>query len=1223
MTFFRYVFRFLTGFFLLLLVAIIIVAGASQFFSFGGNLLLRGANLLGKSQNLALQSPKITGNPLKGYSFDDLLLTWNNRPLFQAEHLEFSFSLRELFKGRLPLENLGMEGWSADLDLALAMPSSGSFMLSTRLLPHTISLDRGTLDLASQDYELLRIAAKVDEKNRLVLEECVALLGSPKPLPLFFRGIFSEEQEKFSLSEGELYLERSLPEREPDLFLSGDLFPRQKLSLLFSQLPLEKLEKTSIFREISTVPGVLRGALSGKTSLEGALPHSWNSEIHLSLSRGVLGGLFLSSLELEGTAASEGPLDILFRGKALSGGFLEGSLKSPGSPESNMELRFSGTSLDLSLGEEMDPRLASLSGILPSLEGNYLRKEEDSSGFLEFSGARGSYGDLSFEDFRGTCLLSGDRVQSSLKGLLEHLPLEGGGTLVLRKEEKPEMDLFLRSSGTPLHRLKSVLPSLEALQPEGNLAWEILLRGTPEDFSASATMHSEKIRIRGELLESPEASLIYEKDLLSLKKARLLWKDVLLEGEGTVEDLLSSQNMHLEVTALPRGNRWVRESLSPEILDFLSPGEGGKLSLSLRGTPRHFQGFLSGTLPSVRTPLGTTGKGSLEATFTSEELRLEKLHIPLQQGEITFRGPLKLSASGELYPSLEGHIRQIALDPLESSGIPLKGLLEGTLKVRGSGTKPELSFHLSSPELTFEEYTARKVSCGGSLSGESLYLQNLEALFWDGRVKLGGTLAPLGKNLELNLEGSFAEIDLMNTQDLLDPANIYLKGKGKGNFSIRGKLPFPEILAEIRSSRLFVNSLPFEDVTGTLNVSPREILLDPLVAHVGSSPLKASVKVLPQESWNTFFSARAEDLNLGDLLQNWELYPKEGPFFPEGNLAFQVEGSVEETLRGKGLVSASEIFAGEIHGEKLRLPFTFDSHSFTLKESDMSFYQGLLKGEGTLDYSKKPALWKARLWGEDIQIAPFLRDLYPLSGDISGKGTFDLTLKGPLNYIFMTSGEGNIRVREGAFSGFPQLGPLLAKSKKPELEFASLQVYFSVDGRTLYFVPGSRLTAPPGHTIYRYFAADGFLPFTGKPININCHTEVNAPAINAFLGAFAGFLETVFLADDITQLTNITKAVEDALLGGIFGSFNKTDFREISFSLKGTMEEPELADLSIATKQKAFFLDPQGKGKGDSDFQLSFSFPTGEGKKNSDDVSEQFKEQLLEQAIKQVLPLGN
>ena len=118
--------------------------------------------------------------------------------------------------------------------------------------------------------------------------------------------------------------------------------------------------------------------------------------------------------------------------------------------------------------------------ILPSLEGNYLRKEEDSSGFLEFSGARGSYGDLSFEDFRGTCLLSGDRVQSSLKGLLEHLPLEGGGTLVLRKEEKPEMDLFLRSSGTPLHRLKSVLPSLEALQPEGNLAWEILLRGTPK-----------------------------------------------------------------------------------------------------------------------------------------------------------------------------------------------------------------------------------------------------------------------------------------------------------------------------------------------------------------------------------------------------------------------------------------------------------------------------------------------------------------------------------------------------------------------------------------------------------------------------------------------------------------------------------------------------------------------------------------------------------------------
>ncbi len=67
-----------------------------------------------------------------------------------------------------------------------------------------------------------------------------------------------------------------------------------------------------------------------------------------------------------------------------------------------------------------------------------------------------------------------------------------------------------------------------------------------------------------------------------------------------------------------------------------------------------------------------------------------------------------------------------------------------------------------------------------------------------------------------------------------------------------------------------------------------------------------------------------------------------------------------------------------------------------------------------------------------------------------------------------------------------------------------------------------------------------------------------------------------------------------------------------------------MANLSIAPKQGAFLLNPQEKDKGNKgrDFQLSFSFPTGEGKKTSDDVSGQLKDQIFEQAIKQLIPLG-
>ncbi len=1221
MTFFRYALRFFTIFLLLFLLSAGGIVIGSRYFSFGGGLLIRGANYFGASRNITLQSREIHGNPLRGYSFEDLLLSWENRPFFRARRLNLAFSLGEFLKGGTPLKSLEMQNWSADLDLALSLPSS-SEGLPLEYFPEALSLDKGSLLWNSRKYDLCRLEGTLREGKTMEVRELSARLGSPEPLPLFFRGLFSYQEEKLSLSGGELYLETFPQGEAPDLLLSGDILPRQNLALLFEELPLKRLGKASILRESAQILGTLEGFLSGSASLEGAFPESWQGKTDLRISRAALGGICLASLDFRGSAVKEGPLEMFFRGEALSGGSLSGSLIAPESSEKNLEIRFTGTSLDLALGEAMDSRLASLSGILPSLEGTYTKREGIASGNLLFENVRGSYGDLSFEKFRGEFSLSRDRVESSLKGLLEHLPLEGGGTLTLRKEGSPEMDLFLRSPGTPLHRLKSVLPSLEPLKLEGSLAWELLLRGTPEDLRASGTLRSEKIRLRGELLEFPEASLRYEKNVLFLQKARLSWKDVLLQGQGEVRNIPDRPNLDLAISALPKGNRWIAESLSPETLEFFSPKEGAKLSVLVKGPLEHIEGSLSAVLPSVKTPLGTTRKTSLEAKITSRELGLQPLHIPLSSGgELRIEGSLQFSPSGEFHPLLNGEIRNLPLDPLKDFGVPLQGMLRGQFRLRGTGTKPELSFSLTSPELVFEEYRGRKLSCKGSLSPETLHLEELKGLFWDGKIHLQGTLEPFGNNPKLDFQGTFDEINLMNTQDILNDAGIYLKGTAGGTLSVRGPLASPEVTLNLSSSKLFLNSLPFENVAGTLQLSPEEIRLEPLTVHIGSSPLEVSVVVLPKKSWNTSFSAQAKTLDLKSLLQSWELYSEEKPFYPGGTLSLSVKGEVQDGgLRGKGILESPKIFAGKIHAENLRLPFDFNETSFSLKKGKASFYGGTLGGEGSLDYSQKPALWKTRIRIEEFQVAPFLRDLHPLSGDISGTGTFDIALKGPLNYVFMTSGEGSLHIREGAFSGFPQLSTLLAKSRATELDFASLQAYFSVDGRTLYFVPGSRLTAPPGHNIYRYFSADGFLPFTGKPMNINCNTEVNAPAINAFLGAFAGFLETVFLADDITQLTNITKAVEDALLGGIFGGLSRNDFREISFSLKGTMEEPKLENLSIAAKQKAFMMNPLEKDSGEKtpDFQISLSFPVGKGRKTSDDLSEQ----ILEQVIKQVIPLG-
>ena len=124
-------------------------------------------------------------------------------------------------------------------------------------------------------------------------------------------------------------------------------------------------------------------------------------------------------------------------------------------------------------------------------------------------------------------------------------------------------------------------------------------------------------------------------------------------------------------------------------------------------------------------------------------------------------------------------------------------------------------------------------------------------------------------------------------------------------------------------------------------------------------------------------------------------------------------------------------------------------------------------------------------------------------GQLTGTADLSISGSGTGGMVGLVFGNGEFSARDGALSGFDAIKTL---SKDGTVRFASALSYFSVDGRSLYLMPGTRVTAPIGDPIYRYLFANGSIGIGDSPLDLKCSVDINIKALNALLGALQGIL---------------------------------------------------------------------------------------------------------------------
>jgi translocation and assembly module TamB len=262
--------------------------------------------------------------------------------------------------------------------------------------------------------------------------------------------------------------------------------------------------------------------------------------------------------------------------------------------------------------------------------------------------------------------------------------------------------------------------------------------------------------------------------------------------------------------------------------------------------------------------------------------------------------------------------------------------------------------------------------------------------------------------------------------------------------------------------------------------------------------------------------------------------------------------------------------------------------------------------------------WGGTLYVKSADTAPALMDLVPdAQGIVSGSVDLRIHLAGNTRRTSMLNGDGSIEIRNGEVSGFSGAAAVSKLLGGKPLRFDALNASFSVDGKNIYLLPGSRVAAPKADPVFKYIMADGSISME-KDVNLFCVGNVNIRALNSFVGGMRGLVSSAM--DQGTSGLTFQN-----FLGGAITGLTKDEFRDVSLSViasssdvsfgKITIAEPAKNDLSPALNEAE-----QRREKNDEMLRLNLEFPVGPGgDEHSSGIGSQIGGQVLEHALNGLL----
>jgi hypothetical protein len=804
--------------------------------------------------------------------------------------------------------------------------------------------------------------------------------------------------------------------------------------------------------------------------------------------------------------------------------------------------------------------------------------------------------------------------------------MKGRGVVSLADAMNVSADISIpKIAAESLHKN---FPQLKDWKVTGNAGVKLGINGPASALRYVSSISSESINIMENYqLSSIAAEISYAGDSLSIKSSEAKWGGTTIKADGNLKlpaNAPAQFALKGSVSGLDIANL---SGFAPAIKEYKLGGTASG-SWSLAGDSK--TPLANG---EVSIPAFMAGKKALLAdvkasiSYVHPQINISKLAFKVDGSPVTASGFATLPSEKSPFAcNIKGTFAEINPSLFADFGVPndVSGKLAGDIRVwKTDEAASSVRIFLKNALLNYgEKVHLSDINGTVTYSGGDLSFDRLRTNINTGNISLTGVVRNAASYekpsaLPLDLAVTITSADIDRAARIFDPMSKGFQGTASGLVSIKGNLASPRISAEgtlrgVRAFGFFLPAVDLRDIKGDKN----RIEFPNVRASVGRGSINAVGSVDLSDDWKLSIDAKGTNVDIRALTSPLERDVRRGI---TGALDFDFKGGGPiKAFQGKGWGKIPSLTAFGLKAENVEADFSVNEGFGIVEDSSANAYGGEIKVQFVKDFNNTD--WGGTLQIKSADIAPAFKDFTPDSeGSVTGTANFTMRFSGDSKRTSMKDGSGILDVYDGEISGFEGAQKISEMFGGKPLRYNSGHFTFSLDGKTVNIIPGSRITAPKEDQIYKYVMFDGNVT-TDLEMNVNCDGNVNLRALNAFVSGLQGVLSTAVENGEFGD----SKEMLRNFLGNAITGYTRDEFRGVALKVKGKPGELAFSDISIASSVKMDTLPDVLKKKTndgikeEAGVKITIEIPVGPGGdgKSPNSVGKQLGGQILDQVIK-------
>lgn len=638
-------------------------------------------------------------------------------------------------------------------------------------------------------------------------------------------------------------------------------------------------------------------------------------------------------------------------------------------------------------------------------------------------------------------------------------------------------------------------------------------------------------------------------------------------------------------------------ALIPEIASLSAKGLADA-DLTVRGTPENLQAAGTATF-SDGSVMGFPLSGKTTGTFKDMTLTLDPLSVDA----------LGIPTAGSLFADLRGKTPKLKIRMNTRAPVTADTLRKNlpSLPTELSGQVESVSVALEGPATALKgsaKLLAAKILLAGQpvtdtllkadFNGKGLITLSGGSNMAGNPATLKGSLDVSGKEPAADVALGISNFDLAMLPKFIPSAPQNISGKVNAAFTVKGKGAAITAGGKVNSKRVSLNDMHLYDITvplafkgdtltfkdasltfmdlpvtkvnGSVTLASDNLAFKQMSASVAGGRFTMNSTLKFGKNLNGVYDLKAADVDLASVMKTFGA----DALNASGKLSGGIQGTLSDTdITGTGAASIPLFTMTGLKFEQVKSSINLSKMIASFPDFSCRFAQGTLTGTMNLDINKMTYSLKAAM--KNSELKSIIDQVMPtLGGGLTGTLTGSYSASGKFS-PFTLDGEGLLSSAGGRMYGFKKYQKIIGilsqlHGNKETVTYANASVPFSTSAAELTFKDGTIINAQPGDGIYQYIKAHGTFAYSGA-LNIDVDGSINTMLVDTAASALSGAVTAGGAAALLTGGAGGIAGLAVGALTGASKSFGKADFRNLTFHVGGTADNPKLENFKVNGKK--------------------------------------------------------